>query len=514
MTPTTRRSALAFIGAAAAAGLAPPALAQTQPRPAFGYDDVVARAAERAATAYQPPSTTLPAGLANLTYDGYRDIRFRKSEALLGGPFTMEMFHPGFLYTRLVRLNIVRDGVAEPVPYEASLFDYGHNTFNPPLPRDLGYAGFRLHAPLNRPDVQDELIVFLGASYFRFLGRGQRYGLSARGIAVGSGEPNEEFPEFREFWVQEPAAGDQSAMIWALLDGPSLAGAYQFIVTPGEFTTVEVTATLYARREVPRLGIAPLTSMFYVSENDRRFKDDFRPEVHDSDGLLVHTGGGEWLWRPLRNPATPRISSFADVNPRGFGLMQRDRAFEHYEDLEARYDLRPSYFVETIGDWGEGRVELVELPAPDETYDNIGAFWVRNEPVRPGQPLKVAYRISARNDGSELHGGGQVFHTFQTAPRAHGVRDAPVRPDARRFIVDFTGGELPYYLPAAKEVQLAPSVTGGRIIGTFLVPHEQAKGFRAGIDVAVEPGKTADIRAFLRAGDRALTETWTFPWAP
>ncbi len=487
------------------------ARAQTPPG-SFSYEDVVAQAAVLASKPFERADNRLPESLAKLDYDGYRDIRFRKDQALLGAPFKMEMFHPGFLFTRPVRISIVKNGAAEPVPYAAAMFDYGKNRFDPPLPRDLGFAGFRLHYPLNRPGVDDELIVFLGSSYFRFLGRGQHYGLSARGIAIGSGEPNEEFPEFTEFWIEQPDERSKRITIWALLDGPSLAGAYQFVVYPGEFTTVDTTVTLYPRREIKRLGIAPLTSMFFISENDRRFKDDFRPEVHDSDGLLVHNGSGEWIWRPLRNPASVNIASFLDKNPRGFGLMQRDRAFEHYEDLEARYDLRPSYFVETVGDWGEGRIELVELPSSNETEDNIVAFWVDKEPARPGTPVKRQYRLIARQSASELHGGAVVVHTFQTAPRAHGVKGTD-HLGSRRFILDFVGGELPYFVEDPKQVELVPTISGGVITSSFLVPNDVTRGFRAGIDVVVEPGKTADVRAYLRAGDRALTETWTFPWS-
>ena len=427
-----------------------------------------------------------------------------------GGPFRMQMFHPGFLFTRPVIVNVIRDGIAAPVPYSASLFDYGRNKFERGLPVNLGFAGFRLHYPLNDPKVQDELISFLGASYFRFLGRKQRYGLSARGLAIGVGEA-EEFPLFREFWIEQPGPDADRAVIYALLDGPSLTGAYQFFVYPSAETLVDVRMTLFPRKPIPRMGIAPLTSMFYVGENDKRYNDGFRPELHDSDGLLVHNGSGEWIWRPLRNPVDTSFSAFLDNNPRGFGLMQRDRVFEHYQDLDLGYEARPSYWVEPRDNWGEGRIELVEFPTGDETNDNIVAYWTPKNTPEPGQNLVWSYTIRAVTNDFRLHPGGAAYHTWQTNSRALGSPE-PAAPGTRRFIIDFAGGDLPFYIGDPEKVQIVPSVSNGRIVRTFLVPNAKTQGFRAGIDIALDKGQSTDVRAFLKAGNRALTETWTFPW--
>ena len=318
MPRLTRRSLLTASMALAAA----PAAAQTGGPPAptpFRYEDVVRRARELAAAGFEANLAPLPEPLNRLDFDAYRDIRFRPDRALLGsagGPFRMQLFHLGFLYQRPVTVNVIRDGVPTPVAYQAQLFDTGRSRIDRPLPVNLGFAGFRLHYPLNDPKVFDELIAFLGASYFRFLGRDQRYGLSARGLVVNArdGEP-EEFPYFREFWVDVPAAGAERALVYALLDGPSAAGAYRFEIYPAVETTIDVTVTLFPRRAMASVGLAPLTSMFFEGENDRRRVDSFRPELHDSDGLLMHTGAGEWIWRPLHNPARqmglglPRLQS-------------------------------------------------------------------------------------------------------------------------------------------------------------------------------------------------------------
>ncbi|WP_460450879.1 OpgD/OpgG family glucan biosynthesis protein [Alsobacter sp. SYSU BS001988] len=520
----SRRHFIERLGSLAAALLAAPR-AHAQPAPAspgpqtpnqprFGFEDVIRRAREIATGPYEANPPPLPESLAKLDYDSYRDIRFRPDKALLGGagaPFRMHMFHPGFLFTRPVVVNVIRDGVSAPAPYSSSLFDYGRNKFGA-LPVNLGFAGFRLHYPLNDPRVQDELISFLGASYFRFLGRKQRYGLSARGLAIGVGaKETEEFPHFREFWIEQPSADADRAVIYALLDGPSLTGAYQFFVYPANETVVDVSLQLFPRRRIERMGVAPLTSMFFVGENDRRFNDDFRPELHDSDGLLMHTGAGEWLWRPLRNPKEISFSAFMDTNPRGFGLMQRDRTFEHYQDIDLGYETRPSYWVEPRGGWGEGRIELVEIPTGDETNDNVVAYWTPNAAPEPGQSLSWGYRITAVSDDFRLHPGGAAHNTWQTSARALGAPEPPA-PGSRRFIIDFAGGDLGYYLTDPEKVQIVPSTSAGKIVRTFLVPNPKTEGFRAGIDVQLEKGQTTDLRAFLKSGGRALTETWTFPW--
>ncbi len=502
-----------FAQTQAPAQAAPPPVAPPVPR--FAFDDVVRRARDIAALPYESGPNALAEQLSRLDFDQWRDIRFRAERAFLaqgGSPFRMQLFHLGFLFTRPVTINIVRDGLATPIPYAANLFDYGRTRFDKPLPVNAGFAGFRLHYPLNDPRVHDELISFIGASYFRFLGRDQKYGLSARGLAIGAGvKDSEEFPYFREFWIDTPAANADRATIYALLDSPSVAGAFQFIVFPGRTSVLSVTAHLFPRREIVRLGLAPLTSMFFTGENDRRFFDDFRTELHDSDGLLIHSGTGEWIWRPLRNPVEPAISAFVERNPRGFGLMQRDRVFEHYQDLDLHYEQRPSYWVQPEGEWGEGHVELIELPTSDETNDNIVALWAPRTPLAPGREHIIRYRISAIGDADQLHPGGRAVNTYQTRPKALGSGE-PVTAGARRFIIDFAGGELAFHMLDPEKVEIVPSVSAGRINRAFLVPNPRIDGFRAFIDVVMEPGQSGDLRAFLRAGPRALTETWTYPW--
>ncbi len=520
MQDPNRRHVVAGLAAGAALSLVP-ASAQTpsqpvpgQPVPQFGFDDVLKRARDLGTVPFEATPPALPEALAQLGFDAWRDIRFRPDKALLGGegsPFRLEMFHLGHLYPRPVTVNIVREGIATPVPYSTALFDYGRNKIDKPLPVNLGFAGFRLHNPLNRPDVMDEVIAFLGASYFRFLGRKQRYGMSARGLTVNAGMAEEEFPFFREFWIEAPTAGASRITLYALLDGASVTGGFRFTLYPGNETVVDVDMTLFPRRAGVKLGIAPLTSMFFTSQNDRRLSGDFRPELHDSDGLLLHSGTGEWIWRPLRNPVSLELSTFTDKETSGFGLLQRDRIFEDYQDLDLAYELRPSYWIEPRGPWGEGRVELVELPTADETNDNVVAAWTARDAIEVGKPVSYSYSVTASLNLTRLSPGGRVSKTFQTQARSLGS-DEVVKPGSRRFLIDFSGGDLAYFSADPSLVSVVPTSTNGRITRSFLVPNPHIAGFRAAVDVEVEPGQSTDLRAFLRAGNRALTETWTFPW--
>jgi glucans biosynthesis protein len=512
----SRRDTVTLIGAGGAALVAPAAASAQDPRAVFDHGIVIERARQLSQQPFQPPSTELPKALNELSFDAFRAIRFKPEKAFFAktkSDFRMQLFHRGFLYKASVTVNLVRDGVPAPIPYDASLFDFGETKLQGRLPIDFGFAGLRLHYPLNKPTVVDELGVFLGASYFRVLGQGQHYGISARGLSIGTGEPEpEEFPEFREFWVEEPRPGAGELVVHALLDGPSLTGAYRMVITPGEETTVAVGSTLFPRKDIAKLGVAPLTSMFFYGENDRAQYRGFRPEVHDSDGLLVHGANDEWTWRPLINPEALRKTSFADPAVRGFGLLQRDRLFEHYQDLEVRYDLRPSYWIEPQGEWSPGRVELVEIPTNNETFDNVVAYWVPDAQPKAGSLLRFSYVIRALKLAERLTPKARAIHTFVTEARASGDPN-PAPPHVRRFVVDFAGGELGYWLDDPKRVVTETSASAGRITAAYVVPNPEIDGFRLFLDHEIaEPNTEAVLRGALKVGEETLTESWVFPW--
>ncbi len=487
----------------------------------FGFEDVLKRARTIADAPFNPVLAPLPEALAQLDFDHWRAIRFRAEASPLaqdGGKFQLQLFHLGHLFQRAVAVNIVKDGVSAPLLNIAKLFDYGANKFAKPLPENLGAAGFRLHYPVNDPRRMDEFVSFLGASYFRFLGRGQKYGLSARGLSIGTGrlDNKEEFPFFREFWIESPAAGASHVLVNALLDSPSLAGAYRFNFVPGANTYADVTVTLFPRKRLAQVGVAPLTSMFFLGENDRHLNDrnkydEFRPELHDSDGLLIHTADNEWIWRPLRNPLVQEVHRFHVTDVRGFGLLQRDREFAHYQDIELNYEERPSYWIEPQDEWGEGDVELVELATKGETFDNIIVAFVPKDPIETDTPSSYTYRMSAMSDGLSLHSLGYVKNTFTAPATALGANEA-VANNTRRFMIDFVGGDLAFFLADPGPVELVATATNGKVFRQFLVANPAISGFRAMIDVELRSNEITGMTCKLKKGPVVLTETWAYSW--
>jgi periplasmic glucans biosynthesis protein len=474
---------------------------------AFDFDDVAAEAQSQAQRPYRAENRKPPAELQKLTYDQYRDIRFRPDHALWRKenlPFELMFFHLGKFQTDPVRINEVTPQGVRHIRYKSADFDYGGNKLSPQTWGDVGFAGFRAHYPLNGGAYKDELVVFLGASYFRALGAGQRYGLSARGLAIDTvGGQIEEFPRFTEFWIARPVADANTLTVYALLDSPRSSGAYQFEIRPGVETVIEVRARIFLRAGVATLGIAPLTSMFAFGENQPH-RTDFRPEVHDSDGLMVATGEGEWLWRPLINPKSVLTTSFSMRSLRGFGLMQRDRNFSSYEDSEARYELRPSAWIEPVGSWGPGRVELVQLSTPDETNDNIVAYWVPEKPPARGEPLDIAYRLHWQGAQQQRPPGAWVVQT------RIGRGFTELAEDEQQFIVDFSGPSLDA-LPAdapVKAVVTAPA--NGQIIESNAYRVDASGAWRMTVRVKqLRPTEPAELRGFLQNDTNVLTETWS-----
>lgn len=479
---------------------------------AFEFDDVVERARQLAKEPFRDSKERVPQWMLDMTYDQWRDIRFRPDRSLWrneGLPFEVQFFHLGLYYPRPVSINVVDStGRVEHVRFSPALFDYGKNTFADAIPDDIGFAGFRLHYPIKRPDYKDEVIVFLGASYFRALGRDQIYGLSARGIAIDTVEPEgEEFPYFVEFWLLKPSPDATEMTLFALLDGPSLSGAYRFRVVPGEQTRTDVEAQLFFRRGVKKVGLAPLTSMFFHGENSPRCFNDFRPEVHDSDGLLLFARSGEWLWRPLDNPTHMRISAFETKDPQGFGLVQRDRDFEHYQDLEARSELRPSAWQELHGKWGEGHVELIELPTDSDIHDNIVTFWRPRRVPRGGESLRLSYSVFWYGDDPSRPPGGRVLAT----------RQERTKEGTQRFVVDFGGGgieRLGAEQPVEAVVTVASPRETGEIVEQHLVKNPVNGSWRLSFQVRARGARPVELRAFLRRGADVLTETWSYSHYP
>ncbi len=480
--------------------------------PSFEFKEVVARAEKLAQGSFDDSAGKVPDWMLKMSYDQWRDIRFRPERSLWrkdGLPFEVQFFHPGLLYDRAVPINIVDAGRSRAVEFSPSQFDYGHNSFASQVPQDLGYAGLRVHFPIKKASYKDEVLVFLGASYFRAVGRDQQYGLSARALAVDTGSSSgEEFPYFREFWLLKPSPGARSLTLFALLDSKSVTGAYKFVITPGGQTTMQVEARLFVRRAVEKLGIAPLTSMFFHGENTSRRFDDFRPEVHDSDGLLLQTSAGEWIWRPLDNPDRLHVSAPQASNPKGFGLLQRDRRFASYEDLEARSELRPSTWIAPKGAWGDGTIELIEIPTKSDVNDNIVAFWRPTTEAKAGDRFIFTYTLSWFGDDATRPPDGRV-----TATR----HDYGTHEDAHRFVVDFEGKKLAT-IPDNQVLRAVLSIASGPdsadLLEQQVVKNPVTQGWRLTFQVHPKSKAPVELRAFLDSGGDTLTETWSYAVQP
>ena len=474
----------------------------------FGFDNVAEAARKLAAEPFKLPQT-VPEFLTEISYDEFRDIRFDPAQSLWRdrGRFQVQFIHPGLYYKNTVAIHVIEGTRVQRVPFSPQMFNYGKNKFADKIPADLGFAGFRLAYPLYKPAEYNHVIVFAGASYFRAVAKNEVFGLSARGLALDTGLPSgEEFPVFREFWLERPAPDARAARVYALLDSPSVAGAYEFLVQPGDKTVVSVRLRLFERKRAKELGIAPLTSMFFFGEEKPRPAGDWRPEVHDSDGLAVAASSGEWIWRPLGNPQRLRMSYYEMENPRGFGLLQRDRNFHNYEDLETRHELRPNAWVVPSGSWGKGQVKLVEIPSQKEINDNVAAYWIPRVLPPVGQPIDLAYNIYFQTPEAIDPTQGRTVATRIAA----GDKD-----DAKRFILDFEGPKLkglPANAPVKAVITLGPD---GQLLQQSTLKNPVTGGWRVAFQVKAPKEKPLELRAYLQHNNKdTLTETWSYQLEP
>ena len=492
-----------------------PAVAPSAPvATAFDFDWLTEDMRARSQTA-AVPAAKVEGFFTDFTYDDYQAIQFNPERARWSGTdatFRLHAFHLGWLFAEPVTMFEVENGAAQPIVFTTDDFLYYDRIkdrvpLHEPLP---GVAGFRLNAPLNRADLYDEVVAFLGASYFRALGRGNVYGLSTRGLAIntGLGQP-EEFPRFSQFWIEKPVPFAREVTVYAALESASCTGAYRFVIRPGTNTEIDVTARLFFRNEVEQIGIAPLTSMFLFSEKNRAAFDDYRPNVHDSDGLGIRRRDGDEIWRPLNNPVRLTESWFTEESPQSFGLFQRDRDFDSFQDPAAHYELRPSLVVEPLGDWGRGAVRLVEIPTQLEVNDNIVAFWVPEAKPVPGQMLEYVYR---------LHWGmlpvdpmADIAFVQETRAGIGGVSGVENTAGDRKFVVDFAGGLLAS-LPGDAKVDAVVEISGGKIVVQTLSKIDDVNVWRLVLDVMPDEGAVVEMGAHIAGFGRKLSENWLYQW--
>jgi glucans biosynthesis protein len=542
-TPETLSRRRLLVGAGAlgawnalphAAWAALPTQLEYGPAQAFSFDDLIARARTLAGQAYAPSPALSRDVLERIDYDAHGKLRYKSEFALFArgpGSFPVTFFHLGRYFQTPVHMHLLEASgrQAREILYNPAYFDMPADSPARELAAGAGFAGFRFQesrlggaeAQKQLPWQKNDWVAFLGASYFRAIGDLYQYGLSARGVALDvaqAGKP-EEFPAFTHFWFLPPSgkSGDHTVTVYALLDGPSISGAYRFDLRrdlgKNGAVLMEIDCALFLRRDVARLGIAPLTSMYWFSETDKSSAVDWRPEVHDSDGLALWTGSGERIWRPLNNPKRTMASAFADRTPRGFGLLQRDRDFDHYLDGVA-YDRRPSLWVEPLGDWGAGSVQLIEIPTDDEIHDNIVAMWVPQAEAKAGSSHRLKYRLHWRADEPAAPRAA-LAHCVATR-LGHGGEPGKPRPrGVRKFVVEFLGGPLSQ-LPWGVKPEAVLSASRGTFGNVFCeaVPNGVPGHWRAAFDLTVNGQEPVDMRLYLRQAGQTLSETWLYQYHP
>ena len=494
-------------GTIAKAGTIPPIL-----------QSVIDAAKASAEQDFQPNDHGLDDTLKSIDYQTYRSIRFQREASLWHetNDYEIQFFHPGFLYQLPVTINTVdASNTVHEVPFDSGMFHYdGNASVLPKFTNEhTGFAGFRVHYPIKTDSYKDEFAVFLGASYFRLVGKNQVYGISARGLAIDTAlAKGEEFPYFTEFWLIEPEKG-QPITIYARLESPSVAGAYKFVISPDVNTKVNVQSWLFAREDVEKLGIAPFTSMFLYGENSETRPDDYRPEVHDSDGVLMVTHAGEEIWRPLTNPARLQITSLSDSEPAGFGMLQRDDQWDHYLDAEANYHKRPGLWVRPITGFNDGRLEVVEIPTQSETHDNIVAYWVSNTPFLQGQSRYVAYQLKTVEQHAFDSKLARVVSTRQGTSFLPGEnKEDKVKKAQRRFVVDFSIPENTSFDQA--KLSLVIEGRNGEISQQRVYPINDSTQWRATFLVKPNEKNTVDMRAYIEHEGKAVSEVWNYVYQP
>jgi periplasmic glucans biosynthesis protein len=495
--------ALPALIAGAQGAKAPPPAKPTAGYP-FTFETLLEDAKRRASTPYTPQRSSLPEALDKLSPEQYRSIRFNPDAGIWRAeklPFRLELLRASNKLQTAVTVSTVEDGMAKDLVATPAMFQVGAAQPVPLGKVSLPLSGFRIRSRINSNKIWDEFLVFQGASYFRAVAKNLLYGLSARGLAIDTGEPSgEEFPAFTHFWIERPSARANALVIYALLESNSTTGAYKFTVQPGGETQMDVDLTLFPRAEMRVVGIAPLTSMFLFDETNRGHLDDYRPEVHDSDGLQIAAKTGEQIYRQLANPLKLQVSSFTTQAPQGFGLVQRSRAQGDFEDFDAQYERRPSAWVEPMGEWGAGAVELVEIPSGRESNDNIVAFWRPAQPLTPGHPAQFAYRITWNDEPPLPKGIGKVISTRS---------GASIDRKRRVFVLDIVGaGEK------VDGLRLDLGASTGKISNAILMSNGELHGLRASFDVEPGDAELIELRLRIMRGDSPVTETWLYRWTP
>jgi periplasmic glucans biosynthesis protein len=467
---------------------------------AFDATLVLDAARQLAQRAFVPPNTALPEPFTALNAESYQAITHRPERRIWSDEnvgYEVEPQHRGSIFTTPVLLSTVEQGLVKRIIYDPLRYNFGKLTPATAL-GDIGFSGFKL---LQKGEQSVDFAVFQGATFYRSRARGQEFGAVARALAIKTGDPRgEEFPIFRAFWIERPGT-DGVIMVHAVADSESATAAFRFTLRPGDMTIIDTECTVFARIDIDHIGLGPIQGTYLFGPSRRRNADDVRPQVHDVHGLQMLNGRNEWIWRPLNNPEQLQISSFMDENPKGFGLVQRDRDFNAYQDDDNRFEMRPTIWMEPIGDWGPGAIQLTEIPSNSELNDNIIAYWRPKDVLVAGSRSTFSYRqfwcwvTPERGTIAETIG-------FRVGRGNSGRR--------RRCLVEF-GGENLAAVEAAGIV-MSLSASPGQILNSKLALNTARKSAR--ITFELDPGneQACELRLVLTVGDKAITETWLYRW--
>ncbi len=455
---------------------------------------------------FKAPAADLPDPFRGLTFDQYAAIHARPEARVWATEaigFAIEPLHRGFLYSSPVELNLVAAGQSFRLVYDPKLFDLG--ALRPPAKMgDIGFSGFRALVPQEGGGLR-EIASFQGANFFRALAPGQVPGLVSRALAVRLADPKgEDVPVFRSIWIEKPSLVSSALVIHAVIDSETIVGAFRFTVHPGEATIIDTECTLFARVALDNFGLGPISATHLLGFMDHRRFDDLRPNVGEVCGLQMYTGAGEWLWRPVTNRETLQISTFIDDKPRGFGFLLRDRAFQDYDDEDQHWEKRPSLWIEPLGEWGQGGVQLIEIPTESEGNDNILCFWRPKQPLAAGSETAFAYR---------------QFWCWNPPERPDLARAVTSRSGRgssakrRRFFVEFQGDGL---ADPARAAGLKPTVTAtnGAVSGVRGFPGRDAKTYSVVFELEPGADQSSELRLLLEAQGKPASETWLYRWTP
>jgi len=511
-----RRKFIQFAGAASFAASFPQLMARGQTANEadtaadgsfFSEEWLLDQARELSERRYAAPQLNLPDELTGLDRKRYDAIRFRPASGLwkdADTKFSLGLYHTGFQYKTPVDIHVVEGQTARQIAYSPSLFAFDAPLTPPPPGSASGFSGFNARYPIHGDGEETPFLSFQGASFFQAIASGQAFGTMARAVSINTAQAaGEEFPLFRALWIRKPAADQRELLVYGLLDGPSLTGAYKFRAEPGRSTSIDVECSLFPRREIKHIGIAPLNAMYFFGTADATRTGDHRPNVHSAQGLQIWNAAGEWIWRPLTNPEGLQYSVFADRTPRGFGLLQRKRDFSHYEDIEARFGERPSVWVEPMGEWGDGAVDLIEVPSRSEIYDNIIAFW---------RPKTALARNARRTYRYKLH-WGWAPPVRSTQARVHQTRIGTSDTDGRHiFVIDFVSGH------SCHDCNLSAFTAdvyagNGETRNVSVRTNPATGGHRVTFEFRPGGNRPTDLRCYLRQDGQIISETWIYRWS-